>query len=56
MIRKDLKTNGLSDGSYCSPSARAVVLQTRSRILGNSLHGNTPGIEEDDNGEGFSDF
>lgn len=56
MDYKPLTTKGLIASSYASPRIKAVVLLTNKRILGDSLHGNTPGITEDDDNPGLSDF
>lgn len=56
MNSKQLTTNVLVTTPYASPRVKAVVLKTSKRILGDSLHGNTPGITEDEDTPGLSDF
>lgn len=41
---------------YSAPKAKSIAVMTKRTILQNSLKGNTPGISEDDENTGFSDF
>lgn len=56
MNTKTLTISDLVALPYTSPGIKVTALMTRRRILGDSLHGNTPSVTEDEDNPGFSDF